>query len=84
MDAARIKAARRRLWRAWVFGGLIWSVAFTGVAAALVWLLGAPGAQAVQLGLTLALVGCVGFYAIIHLGAVCVAVIQWIARRRPE
>ena len=82
MDAARLKTARRRLWRAWVFGGLVWSIAFIGIAAALVWLLDAPGAQTVQLALTLALVGCGGLYAIVYFGALGVAVIRWAAKGR--
>ena len=81
MDAARIKFARRFLWRAWVLGGLVWSTAFLGVAAALIWLFDAPGAQMVQLALTLALVGCGGFYAVGQLGAVGVAAIRSAANR---
>jgi hypothetical protein len=78
MDASRIKAARQRLWRAWLLGGLVWSVFFLGLSFTIVWLLGADGAQTVQLALTLALVICGGFYGFIHLGAVAVALLRWV------
>ena len=81
MDAARIKAARRRLWRAWVFGGLAWSILFVGLATGLTWLMGSAAIQTVQLALTFALVTCGGLYAFVYLGAGVAAVIRWATRR---
>ena len=83
MDAFRIKAARYRLWRAWVFGGLVWSVLFVGLAALLVWLLGFREAQTFQLALIVALAVCGGIYGFIYIGAAVIAVIRWaIGRQR--
>lgn len=76
MEAERIRAARRRLTRAWFFGGLLWSIFFLGAAAALIWAIGSPGMQTVQLALTFALVACGGMYAFVYLGAAAVAVIR--------
>lgn len=84
MDAFRIRAARRHLWRAWLFGGLAWSVVFVGLAAAVTWLVGAPGARTVQLALTLAIVVCGGLYAVVRLAAATWAVARWAAGRQSE
>lgn len=84
MDASRIKAARHRLWRAWVFGGLLWSVFFVGVAAGLVWLLGASGAETLNLALTLALVICGGVYGLVYLSAAVFALVRWALGRQPD
>jgi len=81
MDAPRIRAARCRLWRAWIFGGLLWSVFFVGLAALLAWLLGSEGAETAQLALTLALVTCGGLYAFIYLGAALLAFVRWVLLR---
>jgi len=76
MDAVRIRAARYRLWRAWVFGGLIWSIFFVGLAALLVWLLGVHGGQTVQLALTVAIVVCGGIYGCMYIVAAVIASIR--------
>ncbi len=76
MEAHRIKAARRSLWRIWVFAGLLWSTFFLLIAAGIVWLFGIPVAETVQLALTLALVTCGGVYGFIYLGALVLAVVK--------
>ena len=81
MDADRLRAGRRRLTRAWVYGGLVWSTFFLLIAAGVVWLLGVPGAQTVQLALTFALVACGGLYAIMYFGAALIALGKWAFRR---
>lgn len=84
MDASRIKAARHRLWRAWVFGGLLWSVFFVGVAAGIVWLLGARGAETLNLALMLALVICAGVYGLVYLSVAVFALVRWALGRQPD
>jgi len=83
MEAKRIKAARSRLWRAWVFGGLLWSVFFLGAAAFLAWLLGSSKVEALQAALTLALVSCGGLYGFVYFGAALMAVLRWATGRQP-
>jgi len=82
MDTFRLKAARYRLWRAWVFGGLVWSVFFVGLAALLVWLLGVGEARTLQLALTVALVVCGGIYGCIYICAAVLALIRWAMGRK--
>ena len=76
MEVARKKAARRSLWRIWVFAGLRWSTAFLGIATGAVWLLGVEGAQTFQLALTLALVVCGGTYGVIYVGTAIVLIVK--------
>lgn len=64
MEAARIKEARRRLIRAWVFGGLHWSTFFLLLALGITWLLSADAVKIVQLALMLALFAFFGLYAV--------------------
>ena len=67
MDATRIREARRRLWRAWLYGGLLWSTFFLLIAMGISWLLGAESTATLQLALTFALVAFFGLYAALYL-----------------
>ena len=55
MEAQRIKAARRGLWRIWVFAGLLWSVFFLLLACGIAWALAPGQLKLVQLALMLGL-----------------------------
>ena len=67
MDAARIREARKRLWRAWLYGGLLWSTFFLLLAMGVSWLLGAESTATLQLALTFALVAFFGLYGVLYL-----------------
>lgn len=74
MDAERIRSARTRLWRAWVFGGMLWSVVFLLLATAIVMLFGvekSSSAFAIAWGAAI-LAG--GTYGIILIGALLIHV----------
>lgn len=75
MDADRIREARRRLHRAWLYGGLLWSTFFLLLAWGLAWAL-VPEAQAtIQMALLLALIAEFGLLGVARLIAA--------VRRRP-
>jgi hypothetical protein len=83
MEAERIKAARARLWRAWVFGGLLWSLIFLCLATALI---GAFGVELTSYFGTLALTAAIlagGTYGILLFGALLIHMIKRIARGQP-
>ena len=83
METARIKAARARLWRAWMFGGLLWSVFLLGLAWFVTWLIGAEQVQIVQFAVVMALTLCMGLYAIFYLGSVLTLIVKRLLRREP-
>lgn len=83
MDAERIKGARTRLWRAWIFGGMLWSVVFLLLATAIVMLFGvekSSSAFAIAWGAAI-LAG--GTYGIILIGALLIHTIKRIVRGQP-
>ncbi|WP_298335681.1 hypothetical protein [uncultured Erythrobacter sp.] len=83
MEAERIKAARTRLWRAWVFGGMLWSVVFLMLAATIVMLFGVEKSSsgfAIAWGAAI-LAG--GTYGIIMVGALLMHTIKRLVRGRP-
>lgn len=67
MEAERIKAARRGLWRIWVFAGLLWSVFFLLLSCGLAWAFAPDSLKLVQLALMLGLFVEFGVLGIAHL-----------------
>ena len=76
MEADRIRAARQRLQRAWVYGGLIWSIFFLGLAAVIAWVVGVERADELFTVIMGAMTLALGTYGIVYLGAVVIHVIK--------
>ena len=83
MDAARIHAARNRLWRAWVFGGMLWSIVFLGVALLTAWLVGIERSNELFAILMGAMVLALGTYGILYFGAVALHIAKRAWKRQP-
>ena len=83
MEAERIKGAGSRLWRAWVFGGMLWSVVFLLLATVVVGLLGAEQASSTFTIVMGAAVLAGGAYGIILIGALVVHVFKKVASGQP-
>jgi hypothetical protein len=83
MNAQQIRAARLRLWRAWVFGGLLWSVVFLGVASLIAWAAGVERSDELFTILMGAMVLALGTYAIVYFGALLLHVGKRLWRREP-
>ena len=83
IDAARIRAARHRLWRAWVFGGMLWSIVFLGVASLIAGALGVERGDELFTILMGAMVLALGTYGIVYLGSVMLHIGQRVWKREP-
>ncbi len=83
MDAVRIREARRRLYRAWIYGGLLWSVFFIGIAALIAWLIGVDAASELSTFLTLALLLAFSAWGLIYVGAILLHVAKRVWSRQP-
>jgi hypothetical protein len=83
MEAARIKEARRRLMRAWLWGGLSWSVLFSSVAWGIAWLLSEEAFRIAQFGMILMLVTLLGVHVFLGLIQAGIALAKW-ARGRSQ
>jgi hypothetical protein len=84
MDTPDTDLPPRPLWRAWLLGGLIWSVLFLGVAATVMWLFGIEGVATVQAALTMALVTFGGFYVFVYLVTIAAGIVRRLTGRGPE
>ena len=83
MEAKRLKAARSQLWRAWIFGGLLWSVVFLCLGLGLMGLLGVETTSYIG---TLGMVAAVmagGTYGILLLGALLIHTMKRLLRGQP-
>ena len=83
MDADRIRAARHRLWRAWVFGGMLWSIVFLGIASLIAWAVGVEQADELFTILMGAMVLALGTYGIFYFGAVALHIGKRLWKRQP-
>jgi hypothetical protein len=82
-DAARIKLARQRLWRAWIFGGLLWSVVFLCLSAGIMGILGVDKASYLGTLMLGAAMLAAGTYAILYFGALLLHIAKRLWNREP-
>ena len=83
IDAQQIKSARFRLWRAWFFGGLLWSFFFLLLAAGIVLAFGVEKTNATFSVVLAAAILAGGTYGIILLTALVVHMIRRIVAGKP-